>query len=181
MNEERQPLLVELFMDGAKVTGYCHLVQERRRLVDVLNSVDETFEIESVCIALASGATREFPLLTVEKRAVRLAIPRETPAQARERAMLRTIVGRTETAAVNVTMLLPPFIVEGSAHIPRGVHALRRRLRADPDIFSRFFSITSAKLMMPDGSDQEAPVVLLNREMVGGVHLKQERRLDAVI
>jgi len=168
----RDRLLVEVILAGGQLaSGHTEQVGERRRLVDVLNSPEEIFELEAATVASTPGAKpRAFPKLAIEKRAILAAIPRETKEQARRRVVLATVVGRVATVRAPLTLLVPPLTIEGVAHVAPGVG----RLRADPEIFAHFFSMTNATIHFPDGPTLEAlPVALVNREAVAAVSLME--------
>jgi hypothetical protein len=124
-------------------------------------------------VALVGGQKRELPKLMVEKRAIIAAVPRETSEQSRQRLMERNVMGHAETQPLKVTLIIPPFVAEGTAHLLGGRQAVRKRLRADPDLFARFFSVTDGRLYLPDGNVLEAPVILLNRDRLVAVSLDE--------
>src|SRR3989304_4274300 len=106
----RDRLLVEVILTGGQLAnGYTEQVGERRRLVDVLNSPEEIFELEAATVASTPGAKpRAFPTLAIEKRAILAAIPRETEEQARRRVVLATGVGRIARGRAPLAPLGPP-------------------------------------------------------------------------
>ena len=165
MEQQRPtPLLVELYLEQARIVGLNYQIEERRRLVDVLNMHEGSIQIEDARLAMVGGQQREMPRLSVEKHAVIAALPRETAEQTRHRLMERNVVGHSETLQLGLTLIIPPFVVEGTAHLLGGRQSVRKRLRADPDLFTRFFSVTDGKIYLPDGNTLEAPVILLNRD-----------------
>ena len=172
MNEgQRSPLLVEVILAGAQmISGVTDLVAERRRLVDVLNGPEEIFELESVSLAATPGAQpRRFESLAIEKRSILVAVPRETQAQSRRRAVLTSILGRLATVPVPLILLVPPLTVEGVAHVPPG----SGKIRADPEMFAHFFPLTGARIVLPDGSSlEELAVALVNRNAVAAMSLR---------
>ena len=170
---KRNPLLVELYLEQARITGLNYQTEERRRLVDVLNAHEDAIQLEEVRFAMIGGQKREMPKLMVEKRAIIAAVPRETAEQSRQRLMERNVMGHAETQPLNVTLIIPPFVVEGTAHLLGGRLSVRKRLRADPDLFSRFFSVTDGRIFLPDGAKLEAPVILLNRDRLVAVSLDE--------
>jgi hypothetical protein len=170
-------LLVELFLSNGRLQGLTHEVRDRRRLVDVLTEASPTFRLESARVLLGSSSEpREFPHLNVEKRAILAAIPRETEAQIRQRTMLTTMVGRTSTHMIEATLLLPPFLAEGSIHVPQSVGGIGSKLTADAQIFARFISVTGARLTLPGGAVVETPVLLVNRDLIAGISAVEEKR-----
>ncbi len=171
--QQRSPLLVDLYLEQARITGRSFQVGERRRLVDVLNANEDAIQLEDVNFAMLGGQVRQLPKVMVEKRAIIAAIPRETSEQSRQRMMERNVMGHATTQPLNLTMIIPPFVAEGTAHLLGGRLAVRKRLRADPDLFTRFFSVTDGRLFLPDGSVLEAPVILLNRDNLVALSLDE--------
>jgi hypothetical protein len=171
------PLLVELFLSNGRVHGHTHEVRDRRRLIDVLTESSPSFRLEAAKVLLGSSPDgREFASLNVEKRAILAAIPRETEQQQRQRTMLTTMVGKSQTQAIHATLLLPPFIAEGSIHVPQSVGNIGNKLTADAQIFARFISMTGARLTLPGGTDVETPVLLVNRDLIAGISVIEEKR-----
>ncbi len=169
--QKRSPLLVELYLAQARIAGLNFQTEERRRLIDVLNAQEDAIQLEDVRVALVGGQKRELPKIMVEKRAIIAAVPRETSEQSRQRLMERNVMGHAETQPLNLTLIIPPFVAEGTTHLLGGRQAVRKRLRADPDLFGRFFSMTDGRLYLPDGNVLEAPVILLNRDNLVAVSL----------
>jgi hypothetical protein len=171
------PLLVELFLANGRIQGVTHEVRERKRLVDVLTEPNPALRLESVKVLMAStSGGREMPALNVEKRSIVAAIPHETQQQLRERSMLTTTVGKFQTQPLRAILLLPPFIAEGSIHVPSSVGSIGNKLTADSQIFARFISVTGAKLTLPGGTEVESPVLLINRDLIAGISVVEERR-----
>jgi hypothetical protein len=164
-----QPLLVELFLANGRIRGLTSQVEQRRRLVDVLNSSDEAFHLDGARVSVGAGEPRDLPNLNVEKRAIIAAIPHETEEQLHQRAMLRMMVGATPTKTARVTVLLPPFIAEGVAHMPASVGNLRGQLHADTGMFNRFMTMTEARLVLPNGTAIDVPVLFVNRDLVAAM------------
>jgi hypothetical protein len=165
------PLLVELYLEQARLSGITYQVEERRRLIDVLNARDEAFHLQAAKLSMVGGQKRDLETIAVEKRSIIAAIPRETVEQSRQRTLLRTVVGRRPTQPLDLTLIAPPFVVQGTAHLLAGQASIKGRLRADPDLFTRFFSVTDGRLYLPDGGTIEAPVILVNRDTLVAVSL----------
>jgi hypothetical protein len=168
-------LLVELFMTNGRVQGLTHEVHDRKRLVDVLTEPTPAFRLDSVRVRFGSSEIREFPSLNIEKRAILAAIPHETQQQNRQRSMLTTMMGKHETRALRATLLLPPFIVEGSVHVPLGAAGIGDKMTADAQFFQHFISVTGSKLLLPGGGGVETPVLLVNRDHIAGISVVDER------
>jgi hypothetical protein len=170
-------LLVELFLSNGRVQGLTREVRERRRLIDVLIEPSPVFRLESAKVRLGSAqVSRDFTSLNVEKRAILAAIPHETQQQLHQRTMLTTMVGKNETRAIRATLLLPPFIAEGSVHVPISAGSIGDKMTADAQFLQRFISVTSAKMVLPGGSEIEAPVLLVNRDLIAGISVAEEKR-----
>src|SRR5262245_38292380 len=99
MNQDLGPLLVEIYLEEAQILGVCKQVQERRRLIDVLNHQDETIQLEEARVTFgnATNEPHHYANLTVVKSAILAAVPRETQEQNRRRAVLTNVIGRQET------------------------------------------------------------------------------------
>ena len=166
-------MLVELFLASGRVQGVTYEVRDRRRLVDVLTDPRSAFKLESARLMWQPvAALRELGPLNVEKRSIVAAIPHETERQLRERSMQRLTVGRSETRPVQATVLLPPFIVEGSVHVPVGTGGAGSSLTADAAIFGRFFPVTDATLTLPGGAVVEASILLINRDVIAAISVR---------
>jgi hypothetical protein len=176
MNEAaRAPLLVEVYVQGGHIAGLTHQVEERRRLVDILNAQDAIFELQSAKLTLASsGLPRFFPVLSIDKKSILAAIPHETQDQLRQRAMLNTGIGRSATLQAQMGFLLLSLYIEGTAHVAPGAG----KLRPDPRVFTHFFPLTSATLYLPDGDPLEVPVLLLNRDALVSISLLSEASMS---
>jgi hypothetical protein len=164
-----QPLLVELFLENARIRGLCTQVEERTRLVDILNGTEEAFHLGEAKVSLGPGAPRDLPNLNVEKRAIVVAIPHETEEQLRKRALMRMAGGAAPTKPAHLTMLVPPFVIEGTAHLNPSVGTLRGNLHAETGLFHRFVTMTDAKLVLPNGTAIEAPVLFVNRDLIAAM------------
>ena len=167
-------LLVELLLENACIRGFSAEVGERRRLVDVLNSSSKAFRLGKARVTIGSSEPRDLDNLNVEKRAIIVAIPHETEEHRRERAMMRMTVGASPTKPAAVTLLVPPFLAEGTAHLPPSIGTLRGNLHATTGVFNHFLSLTDAKLILPNGRTIEAPVVFINRDLVAAMSSRIE-------
>jgi len=169
MNEHQGPLLVEVFLNGGRIKGLCRQLGARRRLLEVLNSPEEALQLEDAAVKLTVGPPRRSHALAIEKKSIVAAIPWETPEQARERVLSAATVGRSPTAKMPVVAFAPPYVIEGTAHLPPGAATHKGMLHASSPLFSHFFSMTDARLTLPDGSDLKLPVVLVNRETLSAL------------
>jgi hypothetical protein len=176
-----QPLLVELFLANSRIRGLTTEVEERRRLVDILNSVDTSFHLNQAKASVGGGAPMDLANLNVEKRAIVIAVPHETEEQKRQRAVMRMTVGTNPTKPAKVTVIVPPFVVEGTAHLPPSVGTLRGTLHADTGVFNHFLTMTDAKLALPNGQELAAPVLFVNRDLVAAMSSGMESNALAKI
>src|SRR4051812_47139588 len=121
MNQDLSPLVVEIFLERAHIVGICRQVQERRRLIDVLNGQDEMIELAQARVSLgASSEPKHYETLSVLKNAILAAVPRETVEQTRRRAVLTNMMGRQETRQKTISLIVPPMAFDGSAHMSAG-------------------------------------------------------------
>jgi hypothetical protein len=162
-------LLVEVFLHGARVKGLCREIGLRRRLVEILNTPGDTFDLESAFVTLQVGAPMHAPSLAVEKKSIVAAIPWETKEQDRARALDTSVIGRAQTTAVPVVVFSPPFVIAGVAHLTAGYVPMREKLRMDPGEFQHFFPVTRAEINLADGSQLKTPIVLVNRDLVSAM------------
>jgi hypothetical protein len=176
------PLLVEVFLANGRIRGLTHEVHSRHRLVDVLGAASQSLALKSVQTRLgASMNAREFVTLNIEKRAIVAAIPHETKQQERERSVLTTTVGKSQTQPLHATLILPPFVAEGSIHVPFGFAGIGTKLTANPQIFGPFVPVTGARLTLPGGETLEAPVLLVNRDLIAAISVSEEKRPAAPV
>ncbi|HLG12490.1 MAG TPA: hypothetical protein VI876_12090 [Dehalococcoidia bacterium] len=169
MNQNEAPLLVELFLNGARIKGLCRQAGRRRRLAEILNTPDDVFELESAVVTLSVGAPMHAPSLAVEKKSIIAAIPWETREQDRQRALDASTLGRAQTTPMPVVAFSPPYVFSGTAHMPASYVTTRGKLHPDPSVFLHFFPVTKAHMTLADGSQLEAPVLLVNRESVSAM------------
>jgi hypothetical protein len=169
MDDREAPLLVELFLHGATIKGLSREVGRRRRLVEILSTPGDVFELESAVVTLKVGAPMHSPSLSVEKKSIIAAVPWETKEQDRQRALDTSMLGRSQTTPVPVVTFSPPFVVSGVAHLPQGYINPRRTLHPDPSVFLHFFPVTQARMTLADGSQVQAPVIIVNRECVSAM------------
>lgn len=174
MNQELGPLLVELYIDGAHVLGVCRQVQERRRLIDVLNHPDEVLDVEEAHVTLGpDAAPRRLGSFQVQKRSILAAVPRETQEQNRRRAMLTNMMGRHQTDQKQIALVVPTLAIDGAAHIAAGAGTTRNFAG-----FSRFFPVTNATLTAAGTAPRQLDVVLVGRDRIVGISIAGAPRLS---
>ena len=160
-------LLVEVLLNGARIEGYSAQVEVRRRLSEVLNTPDEVLQLERAKATTGLGEPLDISSIVIEKWAILAAIPWETQEQNRQRALATSMTGRAKTMQLPVVILSPPIVIAGTAHVASGYGT--SALRADPSMFAHFFSVTDARITLEDGTHLDAPVVLVNRDMVSAM------------
>ena len=161
MTSLQSSLIVELYLDRARIIGVLPNVSQNRRLVDVLGNQDSTFEVESAEARLiGSVQSYRFNLMTVRKSDVLFAIPRETPDQIRGRALYRTGMSTQTQAAMAIGVLLSICHISGTTFVPPG----QNRQKIEADLLPRFFAMSGATITQSDGSTSEEAVVIVNRE-----------------
>jgi hypothetical protein len=165
MNQHVGPLVVEVFLEGARAIGVCRQVQQRRRLIDILNTQEPVIELEEASVFLAGTVEpKHYPSLAIIKHTIIAAVPRETQEQNRMRAVLTSVMGRQATAKQHVSLVVPPLAIVGDAHMPMGAGVtvnVTERL-------SKFFPVTAASLVVPGEAARDVDVVLVSREHVVG-------------
>jgi hypothetical protein len=169
VNEHEAPLLVEVFLHGARIKGLCREVGLRRRLIEILNKPGEVFELESAVVKHAVGAPLHAQSLSVQKKSIVAAIPWETREQNRQRTLDTSMIGRSQTTPLALVAFAPPFVFSGIAHMPVTYVDPRRTLHPDASVFQRFFPITKGRMTLADGSQIEAPVVIVSRDSVSAM------------
>jgi hypothetical protein len=183
MNDHADSVSVELVLNGFKINGKLH-VEERRRLVDILNTADEIFDLSEVTVTPTSGEPRSFKTLPIEKRSILMAIPQETEEQSRRRAVLSTGLARSTASKTPLWLLVPPLIAEGMVHIGFATGKIRS---LDSHSIPRFFALTNAKVYLEDRRTparrtnahhrppEEFDVLFMNRDLVAAVALLNDQ------
>lgn len=157
-------LIVEVFLDRARVFGVLPNIGQNRRLVDVLNSTDLTFELQLAEARLHGGQqSQRYKSVTLKKQDVLYAIPRETQDQLRARALYRTGMSVRTTAPLPLSLLLPGYLVRGTAYVSP---ALANRATIDPEALPVFLPLTDATIGLADGTNHSEAVVIVNRAAV---------------
>ena len=173
MNQELGPLLVEIFLERAHILGVCRQVQERRRLIDVLNGQDDMLEIGQARVSLGPNTEpKHYETLSLLKSAILAAVPRETQEQNRRRAVLTNMMGRQETRQKAISLIVPPLAFEGDAHISAGAGGA-----LSVKTFSKFFPLTGATMSISGQPDRDLDVVLVSRDHIIAMSLLAAPRL----
>lgn len=163
MTNLQTSLIVEVYLDRARMVGLLGNVAQNRRLVDILGNQDESVELEWAEARL-TGSTEgyRFKSVVVKKSDLLYAIPRETSEQVRARALFRTGMSTKTSASMEIGVLLKTCHMAGTALVPPGMN----RVKVDSSAFPRFFALTNAQIAHQDGTRTEEPVVIVNRDAI---------------
>jgi hypothetical protein len=176
MNQELGPLLVAIFLERAHILGVCRQVQERRRLIDVLNGQDDMLEIEQARVSLGSSEPKNYQTLSVLKSSILAAVPRETQEQSRRRAVLTNMMGRQETRQKQISLIVPPLALDGSAHISAGAGGAM-----SVKMFTKFFPLTGATMSISGQADRELDVMLISRDHIIAMSVASAPRMATAV
>jgi len=163
MTNQQSSLVVELFLDRARVIGLIPNVSQNRRLVDVLGNQDLSIELEEAEARLAGGSqSYRFSSMSLKKSDVLFAVPRETPNQIKARAMYRTGMSTQAQTSMPIGVLLSTCHIAGKTYVSSSMS----RQKLEVASFSHFFAIAEASITQADGSKSEEPVVIVNRDAI---------------
>jgi hypothetical protein len=154
------PLLIQAYVADLVIYGVTRQTSERTRLVDVLNTGDGTFTVESARVQ-AGGAAQSYSRVILEKHRLIAIIPIETEAQLRRQAEYRLGMSRQPTMRLQVSVFSPPYHLAGTVHLT-SAQPIERVLPA----LNRFFVMTNATLTSSDGATSEHTVIVVNRDNV---------------
>ena len=163
MTNLQTSLIIEAYLDRARIVGLLPNVTQNRRLVDVLGNQDASFELEWAEATLSgSSQSHRFKSVVVKKSDLLYAIPRETDEQIKARALFRTGMSGQSLEALTVGLLLPTCHISGTALVPPGMN----RSKLEAALFPGFFAISGATIIQPDGSCSEERVVIVRRDAI---------------
>ncbi len=163
MTNLQTSLIVEAYLDRARLTGLLANIGQNRRLVDILTNQDATLELEWAEARLSGGTEGyRFKSVVIKKSDLLYAIPRETSDQVKARALFRTGMSKQDSASMEVGILLRSCHLSGTTLLPPGMN----RTKVDSSAFPRFFAVTAAQLHHEDGTQTEEPVVIVNRDAI---------------
>ena len=163
VTNQQSSLIVELFLDRARVIGLIPNVSQNRRLVDVLGNQDLSIELEQAEARLVGGnQSYRFSRMSLKKADVLFAIPRETPDQLRARALYRTGMSTQSQVAMPLGVLLSTCHIAGTTYVSPSMG----RQKLEVASFPHFFAITDASITQPDGSSTLESVVIVNRDSI---------------
>lgn len=168
MNDSGQSIIVEAMLSGVKATGLMKNVSENRRLVDILNNQDLTFELQTVDARLRDDTRQRFPTLLIRKSDLQYAIPRESSEQIRRRALYRTGLNSASGSRTSLGVFLDGCSILGSVLLPLGMNPARLEIAA----FSPFFAIADA-VITRDGTATNEPVVIVRRDALMALGLPE--------
>jgi hypothetical protein len=161
-------LEVEVLLHAALISGFSTSAIGRKRLVDVLNDLEEEIELHEVTLQfLPSGRTSELTSISIKKQSIIVAIPHETAVQGHQRQM-SNLGGRTKTRQIAVMIVTPDYSITGIAHaLPGGT--LGKVITLSPSLFTHFFPMTDAVITAADGTERTAEVALINRDLIAAI------------
>jgi hypothetical protein len=163
MTNLQTSLIVEAYLDRARLTGLLANVAQNRRLVDILGNQDTSFELEWAEARLTgSSSSYRFKSVNVKKSDLLYAIPRETTDQLKARALFRTGMVNQATEAMELGVLLKTCHISGRALVPPAMN----RGKVITSAFPGFFALTGAMITQPDGTTTEEQVVIVNRDAI---------------
>lgn len=172
----RLSIRVELFLPGMRLNGLAPQVDESHRLADVLSSPIEVLRLRHVSIMDLNGSVlEEVPEVVVEKRFIRVAVPRETEEYLARQRLSRAGMVRPSMVRTPVMALVPPFIAHGTAHLSPTASPFRIAVAVNA-----FFPLTRATLRLGTRILIATPALVVNREhVISIVALRDEQEEGA--
>jgi hypothetical protein len=156
-------LVVEAYLDRARIIGVLPGITQNRRLVDLLCTQDAAIVLDLAEARLTGGSQGyRFKSVTVRKADLLYAIPRETSEQLRARALMRTGMPTQTSLPMALAVLLPTCHIAGTTLIPTAMS----RPNVEASQFPHFFAITGAVITQADGTSREEQVVIVNRDAI---------------
>lgn len=149
-------IVAELILDGRQVTGEIRFARAARRLVDILNALDNGYvTMHKGTIRDSSGSSLLFDLMQLARGSILLAFPHHGSTSRIDPAEVIPKQRRL------VTVIMPGCHVSGYFHVVSGV---------DPSVITtagvgnRFVAITDATITVVDADmpTRFEPVALLN-------------------
>ena len=157
---------VEFYCAAHRVCGKVRLPNENYRLTDFLNTAEESVHLTHVSIFSLDGAVQdEIGELTLEKRTVRLALPRETPDFLSRRRLTRAGMVRPDFKPVPALILLPPYTVKGLIF----AGAVADHGRIERGRLARFASLTAASLHQDGRLLLEDTFMAISRDAIAAI------------
>jgi hypothetical protein len=135
-------------------------LEASHRVSDHLNGDNETVMLENAVVTALDGSHVDtFSELTVEKRHILLATPKESADYLVARRLARFGVARPLLVSVPVGIVVPPFTVRGVVLLSPPINAwsISKRL-------TNFFPVTKAALQLSGVVIEESEVFLVNRQ-----------------
>jgi hypothetical protein len=157
---------VEFYCAAHRVRGNVRLPNENYRLTDFLNTAEESIHLTHVSVFSLDGAAQdEIGELTLEKRTVRLALPRETQDFLSRRRLTRAGMARPDFKPVPALILLPPFTVKGLIF----AGAIADHGRLEPSRLARFASVTAASVYQDHRLLTENTFMAISRDAIAAI------------
>lgn len=169
-------LTVDLLLSGYRLFGVTYQVNEKVRLGDVLNSAGETIVLKHASIlGLKGQVMATLPEVTIEKRRLVAAIPKESEEYQQKQRVFRAGMMRPNLVRVPVLTVVPPYAAMGKVHVSPGSDL------SDPEHcgLARFFPMTDAVLFMGEERLYQGAIVLLNRNLIAMMGKTGEELPDA--
>jgi hypothetical protein len=148
-------IVAELLLDSRRVTGEVRLARAARRLVDILNALDDGYlTVHSGALRDGSGSCLEFDLMQLDRSSILVAFPHQGSAS---RIQPGEVIEKQRRL---VTVIMPGCQVSGYFHAARGVDPSV----APASVGNRFVALTDATITIVDSdvSTRFEPVALLN-------------------
>jgi len=159
-------LTVDLLLGAYRLTGAPAHVDEANRLVDVLNNRDEVVFLRDVVVSDLDGAPlEEAREISVEKRFIHLVLPHESNEYVSRQRLLRAGMALPSQVSVARLVLVSPFAARGTLHVAPGSDLAFLERGA----LARFFPITKAAIFFQAREFLQAPVVIVNRNLVASI------------
>jgi hypothetical protein len=156
-------LTVDFLLAGYRLFGVTYEVNEKVRLGDLLNGIAESITLHHASIlGLRGQVLASLPEVTVEKRHLVAAIPKESPEYQQRQRLYRAGMVRPNLVRRPIVAVIPPFAATGKVHTPLNADL------SDPEHMglARFFPLTDACLYQGEERVFEGPIALLNRDLI---------------
>ena len=157
--------MAELVLDSHRVVGELHYGGGHRRLVDILNAVDEAFVVlhngvvDHFHFHRAEGEPRRFQVMHVRLHAILLAIPRAGVPPQGDRFEVVVKV------PVLATIILPGVEVTGKLYLPPDAEPAQIRLLSG----KQFIPLTDTTVAPVEDRSQARPEPLLVVNLARGL------------
>jgi len=156
-------LTVDVLLSGYRLFGVTYQVTEKVRLGDLLNSGGEAIKLRHASIlGLKGQVMATLPEVTVEKRQLIAAIPKESEDYQHRARLFRAGMAKPDLVKVPVLAIIPPYAAAGKVHVSP-TSDLSEPERSG---LSRFFPLTDAVVFIGEERLYQGPIVLVNRDLL---------------